>query len=237
MKLSLLFFALLFALPSHGKKFANPFIEFELPPRWDCGLEGKEWVCQSLSKEKRHEAIIVLAAKIKGSQDSLDQYNSYLQRTKTFTLPGGKSHQSDPKYVKYIKIQDHPWVDSLHLSSEIPGFFTRYLATIKEDIAVLVTYSVAKHKYQEYQPEFDALVNSLKVFRKPGGLNVQDQKKDLFAIPPGSLSYRPDLMAPPAGSQPEGGQGGGSSPGDDLTLYLLIAAAVVVLIIIKKKRG
>src|SRR4051812_137963 len=71
-------------------KFANQFTEFELPPGWSCNLEVAEWVCQSSDPAKKKEAIIVLAAKLKGDQDSIDQYQTYLKSTKTFTSVSGK---------------------------------------------------------------------------------------------------------------------------------------------------
>jgi hypothetical protein len=58
---------------SYAAKFANQFVEFELPPQWQCNLEGAEWVCQSLDEQKKRDAIIVLAAKLKGDQDSLSK--------------------------------------------------------------------------------------------------------------------------------------------------------------------
>jgi hypothetical protein len=58
-------------------KFANQFVEFELPAGWVCLLEGAEWVCQNQQDPvKKKEAIIILAAKILGDQDTLDQYLS-----------------------------------------------------------------------------------------------------------------------------------------------------------------
>ncbi len=53
----------LFSTPSYAAKFANQFAEFELPPQWQCSLEGAEWVCQSTNEAKKRDAIIVLAAK------------------------------------------------------------------------------------------------------------------------------------------------------------------------------
>jgi hypothetical protein len=88
--------------------------------------------------------------------------------------------KSDPKYAKTQNLNGHPWVDSLHLESEIPGFYTRYLATVKQDIGVLVTYSVNKAKYQDYLQDFDHMVNTLKVFRKVGGINVAPAQGSLF---------------------------------------------------------
>ena len=57
----------------YAKSFTSQYCEFELPPGWECALEGTEWVCQSSNKDRKKEAIIILAAKIRGSQDSLDQ--------------------------------------------------------------------------------------------------------------------------------------------------------------------
>src|SRR3954452_11070741 len=90
--------------PAHAAKFANQFTEFELPPQWQCNLEGAEWVCQSSNEAKKRDAIIVLAAKLKGDQDSLDQYVTYLKAGKTFSSVQGKPVKSDPKYAKTINI-------------------------------------------------------------------------------------------------------------------------------------
>ena len=51
--------AVLLGVPSaFATKFANQFTEFELPPQWQCTLEGAEWVCQSTNEAKKKDAII-----------------------------------------------------------------------------------------------------------------------------------------------------------------------------------
>ena len=152
--------------PGFSAKFASQYCEFELPPGWECVLEGTEWLCMSNNKERQREAIIILAAKIRDSEDTLSSYQAYLKKTKTFTLPGGKTQVSEAKYVKMSTIKEHQWVDAMHLASEAPGFYTRYLTTIKEDIGVGVTLSVAKDFYDSYQPVFDQIVKTLRVFRQ-----------------------------------------------------------------------
>src|SRR4051812_37515299 len=173
-------------VPTSAKaaRFTNQFIEFELPPQWQCNLEGAEWVCQNTNDAKKKDAIIVLAAKLKGDQDSLDQYLTYLKSPKTYTSVQGKTVKSEVRYAKTMSLQGQVWVDSLHMESEIPSFLTRYLATVKADIGVLITYSVNKDKWKEYVSDFEALVNTLKVFRtqgqpinaKPVGDNLFNQK-------------------------------------------------------------
>ncbi len=222
---------------AHASKFANQFTEFELPPGWACNLEGAEWVCQNQDPAKRKEAIIVLAAKLKGDQDSLDQYLTYLKSTKTFTSVAGKPMKSEPRYAKTVNLSGHPWADALHLESEIPGFYTRYLATVKDDIGILVTYSIVKSKYQDYLKDFDTMVNTLKVFRKGGGINTKTEGSVMQAvtIPQGMTESTVFQGVNPNGAQ-EPAQKKSSGGKDDLMLYAIIGAAAVALIIIKKKK-
>src|SRR3989338_5887806 len=188
-----LIFAKAFAVArnAHALKFSNQFVELELPNiKWNCALEGAEWVCQSTDVQKKRDAIVVLAAKLKGDQDSLDKYQEYLNKARAFTGPGGKAMSSQSKYTKTSELNGQPWIDSLHLESEIPGFYTRYLATVKQDIGVLVTYSINKDKYTEYLNDFENMVKTLKVFRKAGGIN-KGPTESLF-----SQTKLPDGLAP-----------------------------------------
>ncbi len=224
---------------AHAVKFANQFTEFELPPGWQCNLEVAEWVCQSADPVKKKEAIIVLAAKLKGDQDSLDQYLSYLKATKSFTSVTGKAMKSEPKYGKTVNINGHPWVDALHLESEIPGFFTRYFATVKDDIGVLVTYSVAKSKYADYRKDFENMINTLKVFRKAGGINVAPQTADLMKPNiPTTISADGGVFpgVNPIGGAESTAPASKSEGSSDLLLYAIIGGAAVAFFIIKKKK-
>jgi len=153
---------------SYGKSFTSQYCQFELPGGWSCALEGTEWVCQSENKDRKKEAIIILAAKVRGPKDSLADYQSYLKKGKTFKLPGGKTQVSEAKYTRAKNINNHQWVDSLHLASEVPGFYTRYLATVKADLGVAVTFSVAKDHYESYRAVFDQVAATLRVFRQKG---------------------------------------------------------------------
>lgn len=235
-KWSLTLGLVLLASTAHAGKFANQFVEFELPnTKWSCALEGAEWVCQSGEDAKKRDAIIVFAAKLKGDQDSLDKYQEYLNKPRAFTAPGNKPLTSQPKYTKVSEINSQPWVDSLHLESEISGFYTRYLATVKQDIGVLVTYSINKNKYQDYLNDFETMVKSLKVFRKAGGVNT-DTSKSIFnqAQLPGSFTAQnvfPDQAAPAEAKKEK------KKESDDTMLYLIIGAAAVGFFIWKKKKG
>ena len=222
----------LFAVQSQATKFANQFVEFELPNSWVCLLEGTEWVCQNQQ----------VAAKIQGDQDTLDQYLAYLKNPKVYTTPQGKSVSSTVSYAQNKTISEQPWVDALHLESEIPGFYTRYLATVKDGIGILVTYSVNKNKYQEYASQFEGLVKSLKAFRREGGLNVAPANSDLFKntkVPSGVTGGTVFGNIEGAGDEKPKAQASGLAAllNDPMVFYGGIGAiALLALTIIKRKK-
>lgn len=233
-----LVFGFLLSAPVEAKRFASKYCEFELPSGWECALEGSEYVCQSENADRKKESIIILAAKIRGEQDTLDEYMAYLKKPKNYNLPGGKKQISEPKNTKLTTINNHRWVDALHLASEIPGFYTRYLATVKEDLGVAVTFSVSKDQYAAYQPIIDKLVSTLRVFRQ--------KKADLSDLRAGKsddpnfsdATFNPnsamDLQVNRTKKRPEENEGG-----DDTMLILgaIVIGALVFMMMKKKKKG
>ncbi len=241
MKLISLIVLLFVSSPLFGKRFSNNFIEFELPIGWECQMEGAEWVCQSTVKERGQEAIIIFAAKKRGKMDTLEYYQSYLKNKKTYKLPGGKVQVSDPKSDKVNEVNGHRWVDALHLSSEIPGFYTRYLATVKEDLGVAMTFSVSRREYRNYQKVFEKIVNSLRVKRERG----TDYKAGSIAkVGKGSddnifenIQSLPDeLVEISSRNRQQGNSGNSISDGKDTFLYIIILIGVVAFFIMKKRK-
>jgi hypothetical protein len=239
MKLFLtLAFGLALTSTLHAKRFSSKYCEFELPSGWECALEGSEYVCQSENTDRKKESIIILAAKIRGEQDNLDEYMAYLKKTKTYNLPGGTKQVSEPKNTKLSTINNHRWVDALHLASEVPGFYTRYLATVKEDLGVAVTFSVSKDLYSAYQPIIDKLVSTLRVFRQKknsdlAGLRSGKAEDPNFADATFNPNTAMDLQANRTKKR-----GADSSSGDNdmLLLIALVVIGAVVMLIIKGKK-
>jgi hypothetical protein len=220
--------ALLVANISYGAAFSNQFIEFQLPDKWQCQLDGTEWVCQSTDEQKKRDAIIVLAAKIKKpGMDDLPVYKAHLEKPQQYQSLSGEAVTSEPKYVKDLDVAGHPWIDSLHLQSEIPDFYTRYLATVEADLGILVTFSVRKDKYDEYGPDIDAMVKSMRAFRKQGDPNSDPNKTDVMnpsePIFPGDPKNK---SKQPAGDAETGGA----------ILVLLLVAGGVGFFLWKKKQ-
>ena len=216
--------ATLMASSAFAKRFSSKYCEFELPPGWECALEGSEYVCQSDNADRKKESIIILAAKIRGEQDNLDEYMAYLKKTKEYSLPGGKKQVSEARNVKMTRVNDHQWVDALHLASEVPGFYTRYLATVKEDLGVAVTFSVSKDLYSSYQPIMDKLVSTLRVFRQK-----KTELADLRSGKAEDTNFADTTFNPNAGMDLQANKtkkraGDGE---DDSTMLIIIAAVVI----------
>jgi hypothetical protein len=154
---------LLLSSAAHAKRFRNAYVSFELPPNWNCKLEGSEWVCENDFSQKTKEAIIILTAKEVGPTDTLPAYLAHLQAPRTITGRGGATSKSQVINVKERMISSQMWIDGMHLGSEVGPYFTRYLATIKERIAILITFSAHKQHYTKYSADFIKAVESLRV--------------------------------------------------------------------------
>lgn len=227
--------SILFTSTVQAKTFRNAYISFELPPNWNCTLEQTEWVCRSESNKDSKEAIIILTAKEVGPTDSIQLYEQHLNTPISLNLKSGGAVMSKIVYKsKSVQINDQQWMDGLHLGSEVQNYFTRYLASIKGRIAVLVTFSAHKQFYTKYSQDFFKAVMSLRVIETTN-LNRQDQgpiRPGSGTLGPGSFQNAMPLdMANPDENS--------SSKGGNKMVYLMIAvilAAAGIYIFIKKKQ-
>ncbi len=147
-----------------AKTFRNAYVSFELADRWDCTLEQTEWVCRTAAgPTDNREAIIILTAKEVGPSDSLTAYQQHLKTARSIFARNGQPVQSRVLKVEQRTINQHPWIDGMHEASEVPNYFTRYLATTKDKIAILVTFSAHKTHYSKYSQDFFRAIESLRV--------------------------------------------------------------------------
>lgn len=214
---------ILLSFSAHAKVFRNAYISFELPEIWKCNLEQTEWVCRSEQTKESKEAIIILTAKEVGPTDSFPLYEAHLNSPIAVNLRGGGTNESKVVYkTKSVQINDQAWVDSLHLGSEVPNYFTRYLATIKDKIAILVTFSAHKQYYTKYSQDFFKAVMSLRVIASKNLLS----RPDLGPIRPGSET----LGAPIGSAMPADmlqGEGLEENKGSDKKKLLLAGALIL----------
>lgn len=173
--MKMIFLLLAFSTFANAKTFRNAYIAFNLPDGWNCVLEATEWVCRSQDTKSSKEAIIIFTAKEVGPTDSFSIYEQTMNAPRSLTSKAGMPVQSQVTYkAKQVKINDHPWSDGMQKSSEVPNYFTRYLATIKERIAILVTFSAHRDHYAKYSKDFHNAIMSLRVIASKGLLQRPD---------------------------------------------------------------
>ncbi|MBX3023239.1 MAG: hypothetical protein KF799_16310 [Bdellovibrionales bacterium] len=208
-----------------------------MPPNWNCKLEGSEWVCENDFAAKTKEAIIILTAKEVGATDTLPAYLAHLQSPRALPGRGGAPTKSQIIHVKERMIGNHMWIDGMHLGSEIGPYFTRYLATIKDRIAILVTFSAHKEHYTKYSADFIKAVESLRVVATKdtlagrGGHDGSGMGGQVGVSPGAVVDYQNELPleAPPR-------SGGGGATTTLLGLALLIGAVGFYFFMRTKKK-
>jgi len=138
--------------------FANSTqLNFQLGPQWKCEKRRTENICKQAGDKSK---VIIWTAKKIGASDSLDQYFDHLKQPKTLK----NNLTSTPEYAKIVDINGQKWVDALHWQSEVPNYFTRYLATVNEKNGVLITFSARKSEFENFNKEVQTTVDQLKLF-------------------------------------------------------------------------
>ena len=182
---------------AEAKVFSNAYLSFELPASWKCKVRRTEWICYHNEAKSTKKAIIILTAKEKSSQDSLSEFKKILSSSKKNKVRGSVI-SSKVQNMKERLLNSQRWIDSLHLNSEIQHYYTRYLATTKGQIAVLVTFSAHKKHFTQYATDFLTAINTLKLINSkslwsnPSGSNVRGSNSPLGAPIGGILTSELD---------------------------------------------
>lgn len=159
-------FAILFVLAlsarAEARLFHNSYLKFELPDNWRCNQEAAAWVCAPANAGDAREALIVSTAKLNGPEDSLNAFENYLRQPKTL-VGKDKTSMSQPLSVNRRKIGNQQWVHAVHIGSEVPNFTTRYMATVKQQLAILVSFSADRDVEGKYRAIFGRAIQTLQI--------------------------------------------------------------------------
>lgn len=150
--------------------FRSTYFEFALPPDWTSERQGDEIVCMPPG-ELLADAIIILAAKERSDDDRLSDYRDFLGQPRILTPPGGETLESKVIYVREIVIGDHKWIDALHFESEVPGYYTRYLATITSHLGLAATFTAGEDVFEQRNKAFESSIESLEIYQSPSAFN------------------------------------------------------------------
>lgn len=236
MRIALLALALL--LTSGGaeaKTFQNSYLAFEVPDDWNCLQEGVAWTCTPQKAIEAKEAVIVLAAKVAGPEDNLNSFLNYLKQPKKITTTVGTPMPSQVMYAQNRTLAGIPWVQAQHFGSEIQEYYTLYLATVKDQLSILVSFSAERNQYQKYNPIFDKAMKTLKIVANQKLLfakQAQTRSADVIGINIQPGQGLTDTMMPPP-------EEGAAKPRGSLYLMIMIgalAAAAAVFFLSKRKK-
>jgi len=138
------------------------YVSFEHPESWKCELNQGVYICQGTQDPDRKESLVLSIATIAGEWDSLDAYEKYLKTPRTIQDDTGAEFESKISYTRKRNINGVMWIDSLQYNSELPGFWSRYTATVQNKLAILITYIVSDEHYSKMAPKFEKMISSLK---------------------------------------------------------------------------
>lgn len=226
---------------AHG--LTTAYVSFEHPEGWRCELSQGVWICQSTVDKDRKESVVLSIATLAGEWDTLDNYEQYLKQPRTIQDERGKPIPSKITYTRRRNINGTTWVDSLQSNSELPGFWARYLATVHNKLAILITYIVSEDRYSQMAPQFERMVSSLKpnaefdlnIASKQGEVPLPGSTKLGPSQQKNILAERLNVKRPLDGGAAAPEETGGSSTG----LYLILALVVgaIVFLRIRKQRA
>lgn len=154
---------LVLPLTAQAKIFKNSYVSFEVPDNWNCIQEGVAWTCTPATPIEAREAVIVLAAKVAGPEDNLVNFQTYLGQPKKLATKVGTPMPSQVMYAQERTLAGTKWIQAQHLGSEIQQFYTLYLATVKDSLAILISLSAEKSKYPNYNGVFDRAIKTLRI--------------------------------------------------------------------------
>ncbi len=221
---------------AYARLFRNSYISFQLPPAWKCKPYSTDWTCTNKYSTAAKQAIIVFTAKEAGPGDTLQNYQEHLSVSKTMPNIGGGTTTSSVLEVQQRMINGQPWIDSMQLSSEVRNYYTRYLATTKNNIAILVTFTADKSDYTRYSADFINAIGSLRVV---AAKNILSNAPQMIA-PSGNEAIgapiTPEPFTGPTNVPPVPAAGGGHKNLATILFGLALILAAAGIYLWQKKR-
>jgi hypothetical protein len=141
----------------------------ELPPGWSCTSEGTEWVCRPGDPHLARRALVVLTAKVPGPNDTVNYYWDYLRtpRPAEFRGDGTERPMSTVLDVRRETIAGRDWIRARHRDGLLPGWVSEYVATVNDDLAILLTFSAKDDSFEQTLSVVAPLIQSISPMRLP----------------------------------------------------------------------
>ncbi len=154
---------LIFSTAASAKVFKNSFIEFELSDSWGCVLAAAEWICNPTSHTESREAALVISAKVTGPEENFEAFKKGLKEPRTIQARVGTPIQSKVLQFREVLLQNQKWIEAYHFNSEIEDFYSHYLATVKQNLAVMISFNAHKAHFNKYESIYSKMISTLKL--------------------------------------------------------------------------
>ncbi len=231
----------LFLFPVSLFALQTQYISFEHPEKWGCENAQGTYICQSTQDPEKREALVMSVATIASDWDSLDNYLTFLKTPKTYKDDRGQEITSQISYVHRRKINGVEWIDSLQYNVELPGFWTRYLATVQNKLAILITYVVSDDYYKQMAPLFERMVLTLKPNNE---LDIHSSSKSDAVAKPGTEKLGKEFLQSRLNARKTGNAAPKTNPAEDApaegsnttTLLVLVLGLAAIFFVIKKRK-
>jgi hypothetical protein len=200
----ILFLVAAFSLQAAAKTFQNSYVSFEVPNDWTCTQEGISWTCSPQAVAASKDALILVSCKVAGPEDNLTNFKNFLSQPRNIPSKVGTPMPSRVLYAQERVLDNTHWIQAQHLGSEVQDYYTLYLATVKAQLAILVSFHADKDRYQQYNPIFEHAMRTLKIvatqeylFPKKAGAKGGSDGFAIQPVVPGKAMNAEDLMPPP----------------------------------------
>ena len=178
-----------------------------------------------------------MTAKEVGAKDSYQSYTRHLKSPRPIVTRKNVRSKSKVVHVKPVSIAKQKWIDGMHLGSEVPHYYTRYLASIKGNISVLVTFSAHKLYYTRYTKDFFKAIKSLRVVAtKASTLRVKSAAPRDKSILGGTNTLLTDLGDDFDENEPSASSGQDNESSSLLFLAAFFLAALGIYIWVKGRK-
>ncbi len=232
------FLVLALFLSAPAFSLTTAYVQFEHPDGWKCELSQSVWICQSTQEPDRKESVVLSIATQATEWDKIENYEEYLKQPRTIPDAEGKNLTSKVTYSRKRNINGQVWVDSLQFNSELPGFWSRYLATVHNKLAILITYIVSDEQYKKLAPQFERMASSMKlnaefdlnIATKQGDAPIPGREK-LGAVQAEILAERLNLSKKKELKKATASKGSENTP-----LIIGGAVAIVLLLLLRVRR-
>lgn len=232
MKRAIFILTLFLARPVLALK--TTYVAFDHPEGWKCDFTEGVWICQSTLDPDRKESLVMSIAALASEWDNIENFEDYLKQPREIKDDAGNAITSEISYTRRRNLNGHIWIDSLQHNSELPGFWTRYLATVNQRLAILITYIVSDEHYSKLAPQFERMVVSATLVNDSGG-SVPSEQGETALPGPERLGPSTDLLKSRLNVS-KGDKTAQPDKGDSLALPLIVLAAAVTYLVWRRKK-